>query len=375
MRRRLFAAVLTGLLLVGQGWPAGTAASPEEELADARRRIGDVERQLGELSDAAERRAADLAASEEQVRSLEDAVNDTLRALEDQQQAVARAGARAETARARRSEVRRGIAARARRAYMGSLSPELRLVTSSGDLTETLQGATTLALLARRDGATMEQLAATETVAAAAESRLEAEEQRLVAVREQREQLLADVLRTLERQRRSLAAVRARREALLAEREDLEDDSSQLRAIIAARQAPPPTRSSTPPPGSGAGYAWPFCGPVTSEFGPRWGRSHEGMDIDGRSGDVLVAAEDGVVIFAGRSGGYGRLTMIEHPDGVVTAYAHQSRQDVGAGQPVSRGQRIGLMGATGNVTGDHLHLETRGRGRAVDPRRYLSTSC
>ena len=373
--RRLVTAVLTGLLLVAQGWPAGTAASPEDELADARRRIRDVERQLGELSDVVDRRAADLAAIEEHVRSLEDALNDTLSALEDQQRAVGRARARAETARARRSEVRRGLAARARRAYMGSVPPELQLVTSSGDLTETLQGATTLGLLARRDGATIEQLAATQTAATAAESRLEAEEQRLVDVREQRERLLADVLRTLERQRRSLAAVRARRDALLAEREDLEDDSSQLQSIIAARQAPPPTGSSAPPPRSGSGYAWPFCGTVTSEFGPRWGRSHEGMDIDGVTGDVLVAAEDGVVIFAGRSGGYGRLTLIEHPDGVVTAYAHQSRQDVAAGQSVSRGQRIGLMGATGNVTGDHLHFETRVRGRAVDPRRYLSPSC
>lgn len=374
MRRRIVW-VVTGLLLVGQGWPVGTAASPEEELADARRRIREVERELGEVAATAEQRAADVAAIEEQVRSLEDALNDTLRTLEAQESAVAEARARAETARAERAEVRRGVAARARRTYMGSLPPELQIVTSSGDLSETLEGIATLDLLAGRDGATMEQLAAAETVAAAAEIQLEAEEQRLVTVRQQREQLLADVMETLERERRSLAAVRARREALLAEREDLEDDSSQLQSIIAARQAPPPQRSSAPAPRSGSGYAWPFCGPVTSEFGPRWGRTHEGMDIDGVTGDVLVAAEDGVVIFAGRSGGYGLLTLIEHPDGVVTSYAHQSRQDVAAGQAVSRGQRIGLMGATGNVTGDHLHFETRVGGRAVNPRRYLSATC
>ena len=65
------------------------------------------------------------------------------------------------------------------------------------------------------------------------------------------------------------------------------------------------------------------------------------------------------------------MTLIRHSDGVTTAYAHQSSIGVSVGQTVSRGEFIGRMGATGNVTGSHLHFETRTSGGAVNPRRYL----
>jgi murein DD-endopeptidase MepM/ murein hydrolase activator NlpD len=77
------------------------------------------------------------------------------------------------------------------------------------------------------------------------------------------------------------------------------------------------------------------------------------------------------VIFAEWYGGFGQLVLIDHHDGVVTAYAHLTRFDVRAGTAVDRGDVIGAVGSTGASTGPHLHLEFRVSGQAQDPRRYL----
>jgi murein DD-endopeptidase MepM/ murein hydrolase activator NlpD len=131
----------------------------------------------------------------------------------------------------------------------------------------------------------------------------------------------------------------------------------------------PPSTASPPP--SSTSLAWPASGPVTSPFGPRWGRMHNGIDIGASMGQGIVAAAGGTVIFSGVMSGFGEVVLIDHGGGLVTLYAHQSQRQVSNGQSVSRGQRIGLVGSTGNSTGPHLHFETRVSGTSVDPMRYL----
>ncbi len=81
------------------------------------------------------------------------------------------------------------------------------------------------------------------------------------------------------------------------------------------------------------------------------------------------------MIFVGRQGGYGNLVLIDHHDGIVTAYAHQSEMIAYVGQSVDRGERIGSVGNTGHSTGPHLHFETRVNGVAANPMGYLPDSC
>lgn len=130
----------------------------------------------------------------------------------------------------------------------------------------------------------------------------------------------------------------------------------------------PPTPPVTTP---GGALSWPVAGPMTSPFGPRWGRMHQGIDIGAALGAPISAAAGGIVSFAGTQGGYGNIVVIEHPGGLATAYAHQSRIVAVVGQVVSRGQLVGYVGSTGHSTGPHLHFETRIGGLAVDPMRYL----
>lgn len=117
---------------------------------------------------------------------------------------------------------------------------------------------------------------------------------------------------------------------------------------------------------------WPVNGPVTSGFGPRWGRMHCGIDIGSPAGTPVQAASSGVIKRVAWMRGYGYTLEIDHGGGVTTFYAHLSRVLVGTGQDVEKGQPIGKVGETGRVTGPHLHFELRLDGEAVDPLPYLS---
>ncbi len=130
----------------------------------------------------------------------------------------------------------------------------------------------------------------------------------------------------------------------------------------------------------------PFANPVknafrfTSQFGfrrdPKTGgrRMHSGVDFAAGTGTPLYATADGVVTHAGWQSGYGRLVKIKHDFGIETRYAHQSRIRVKVGQRVSRGQHIGDMGASGRVTGVHLHYEVRVGGNAVNPMIFIKAA-
>ena len=126
--------------------------------------------------------------------------------------------------------------------------------------------------------------------------------------------------------------------------------------------------SSTP---SSAGLVWPVSGPVTSPFGWRWGRMHEGIDIGVSYGTPIHAAASGTVIYCGWESGYGNLTVLDHGGNLATAYGHQSSIAVSCGQHVGQGDVIGYVGSTGHSTGPHLHFEVRIKGSPVDPMGYL----
>lgn len=118
-------------------------------------------------------------------------------------------------------------------------------------------------------------------------------------------------------------------------------------------------------------FRWPVRGPISSRYGWRWGRLHEGVDIAVPRGSPVRAAAAGRVVYARWGGGYGYMVEVDHGRGVVTRYAHLSRIVVREGQYVARGQVVALSGNTGHSTGPHLHFELRYRGRAVDPLPYL----
>ncbi|MGH2897858.1 MAG: murein hydrolase activator EnvC family protein, partial [Solirubrobacteraceae bacterium] len=119
---------------------------------------------------------------------------------------------------------------------------------------------------------------------------------------------------------------------------------------------------------------FPVNGPITSPFGPRWGRLHAGIDIPAPDGTPIRSADAGTVVLlqgVGASGGYGNYTCVQHTATMSTCYAHQSRLATSPGAQVEQGQVIGYVGNTGNSFGAHLHFEVRVNGTPVDPMGYL----
>lgn len=119
-------------------------------------------------------------------------------------------------------------------------------------------------------------------------------------------------------------------------------------------------------------FTWPLEGTVTSRFGLRGRRRHDGIDIAAPAGTPIKAAAPGRVLFAGNQGtGYGNLVILHHDRGMITVYAHCRRLLVAEGQQVKRGQTIATVGSTGRSTGPHLHFEIRKRTRPRNPLFFL----
>ena len=179
-----------------------------------------------------------------------------------------------------------------------------------------------------------------------------------------------------------IADLTAEADALAAEQTKLEELIRQRQAAVeaarrareAAGQAAGNGLSRLPRAGSGVsptGFIWPVQGPVTSGYGPRWGRMHTGIDVAAPSGTPIHAAKAGEVIFTGWLGGYGNTVLLDHGDGVATLYGHQSRIGTTEGQILNQGDVLGFVGTTGHSTGNHLHFEIRVDTKPRNPRPYL----
>lgn len=137
-------------------------------------------------------------------------------------------------------------------------------------------------------------------------------------------------------------------------------------ATLVALRSPPPTSSLR--------LRWPLRAELGDRFGPRGDRFHAGIDLIAPMGEPVGAAARGRVTWVGVRTGWGLLVTVAHGDGVRTMYAHLSKSSVRVGQRVTAGATIGLVGASGDATGPHLHFEVRVRGAAVDPLLFLTSS-
>jgi murein DD-endopeptidase MepM/ murein hydrolase activator NlpD len=177
-------------------------------------------------------------------------------------------------------------------------------------------------------------------------------------------------LATARRDKRdTLAEVREDKDHALAHMAELQAQSASLAAKIRSAQSSAAYVTTGPP--SASGFVWPVHGVLTSYYGWRWGRMHEGIDLAVSNGTPVVASAAGVVIHSGWMGGYGNLVVVDHGGGIATAYGHNTSVTVGVGQQVAQGQLIAYSGNTGNSTGPHVHFEVRINGAAVDPLGYL----
>jgi murein DD-endopeptidase MepM/ murein hydrolase activator NlpD len=122
------------------------------------------------------------------------------------------------------------------------------------------------------------------------------------------------------------------------------------------------------------GLGWPLdhnFNVISSAYGPREGRSHDGLDIVAPQGAPIRCADEGEVVLASRLRGYGNVVVVRHAGGLLTLYAHNDENLVRAGERVTRGQILGRVGKTGHASAPHLHFEVRQGDVPKDPLPYL----
>jgi murein DD-endopeptidase MepM/ murein hydrolase activator NlpD len=124
--------------------------------------------------------------------------------------------------------------------------------------------------------------------------------------------------------------------------------------------------------GEGSGnFAWPVVSPsISSTFGYRWGKLHKGVDITGNKN--ILSADNGIVVETGYKDDYGNYIIINHMNGYRTLYGHLSKITIQNGAIVEKGEKIGIMGSTGDSTGVHLHFEIQKNGTVDNPLKYLN---
>jgi septal ring factor EnvC (AmiA/AmiB activator) len=390
--RSVRGAVLISLVLVMLAslvGPAGAQSNEERRLEATKAKLQNIRAQIETAKTRQSKDADRLAVAERQLAEVQQAVGEAEQAVQRQQQQVAEARQELQRLQDEAAEQNKVMAERAVTLYMQGTGVPFEAILASDSPQDALARSAYVDVVTRSDRRQIEGLDASQVAIDAQREYLEREEETLRRVLAEREVVLAQVREI--RNDRAIALAESRNQVAQLEQQEthLESEARQVEAMArrasqTARQAasrsssgPAPTATaasvSEPAPsgGGGSGWVWPARGPVTSEYGPRWGRMHNGLDIGAPTGAPIYAAKAGTVSYAGSMSGYGNMTMIDHGGGIVTAYAHQSAIMVSPGTRVGAGQRIGSIGCTGSCTGPHLHFEVRVNGSARNPRGYL----
>ena len=373
--RRLRLAVVLALicaLLASVSAPADAASREMRRLRQTRAQIAEVQRQIGQTKAQAAQQQASLQAAQRQVNAILNAVGAAEEAVARQEAAVEAARQRLEDLRAEEARRRAVLRSRTLRLYKQGSGVPFAPMLSASSPADALRRSAYVDIVNRTDRREVEGASIAQVAVEAQRKELAAREAELERMLGEQRQLLAQVQTIRDSRAASLAGVSQKLKQLQAQERHLAGESQKI-AALSRRSTSRVSRSDVVDvPGiAKTGWAWPARGPVTSEYGRRWGRQHEGIDIGAATGAPIFAARAGVVSFVGQMSGYGNLTLVDHGGGIVTAYAHQSRFGVRRGQQVAAGERIGSIGCTGNCTGPHLHFEVRVNGSPRNPRRYL----
>ena len=307
------------------------------------------------------------------VRALDTGVKAQIAATEAAQQALSaaevtfkQAQARLDATNAQIGQLHTQAQDSAIQAYMHAGGQTVVDLINAKSLNELSRRETLVSQIIASDAAILDKLRAAHEDQAAEQARLSKARDLTRA----RRKAAGDKLKTLAGELAAQARLRGMLDSRIAdytaEAQAVADQEGSLQGLIKKAEGADATG-----PASAAGLIWPCRGPLTSGFGMRWGRLHQGQDIACGYGTAIHAAKAGTVIFAGVMSGYGNVVIIDHGGGFSTLYAHQSRIAVSQGQHVDQGEVIGYVGSTGHSTGPHLHFETRFGGTARNPLPYL----
>ena len=276
---------------------------------------------------------------------------------------------------------------RLRAMYVSGDNSMLNVLLSANDFGDFLYRDQLLSSVTDHDNAIMEQLKADIKAVEELETRANEEKQEIQSIKSEVDAKRAELGDRMKEMNAVISELEGQKSGLEDQLDEyaaaIDEFEAKIQAEAAAAAKKNSSSASQSPSYSGGakpnagGWVWPCPGfyYISSYVGPRWGRTHNGLDIAGGRiyGKPIVAARAGTVIDAGwNSGGYGNYVMINHGDGFITIYGHMSRVAASNGQSVSAGQVLGYVGNSGRSTGPHLHFEVRLNGSVEDPLDYVS---
>lgn len=320
---------------------ASLVGLPLEQLAGS---VSDLDRQMAAVGALAEAARQDLAVAEVDRDHLARAVADTQRRIDD---------------------LRAEVADQAIDLYISPRADALDAFVGSSDLDVSVRRQGLMRTLIEANRTAVDRLEVAKQDLLALQTNLEDAERRQVQLAEQLDAADERLGAAASARTKVAVGLAARIAALDHEIVGLEAGQPQLLRIVSQAELEAEEQASRR-------LSDPIDAAITSEYGPRWGRMHFGVDFESDIGVPVMAAKGGVVLEADWIAGYGQTVVIDHGGGLTTLYAHLSEFDVAAGQRVERGALVGAVGVTGNSTGPHLHFETREGNQPVDPRKYLS---
>ena len=402
MRVRVLLAAVALPLVLWAILPLGSAGqtSKQQELQSLQQRIDAARKKIGRKKGTERVLGSEIAGYKARIRKLQGTITtlssrqDLIEAdLADKRSELERlqSDLRAERARlvrlrARLDETRRILRVRMIEIYKADKPDFITVVLNSDGFADLLERSEFIARISDQDRKVVSAVSSARLDAIRGEKRLARLEKRQATVtaivQRRRDQIAAIKMeligtrvgysRTKDGKAAALTKVRGDRAGLQEHVESLEAASNRIAGQLNSAQR---QNAGDLPIRQGSGsMIWPVNGPVTSPFGPRWGRLHAGIDIPAAEGTPIHAADNGKVVLmqgTGASGGYGNYTCVQHTATLSSCYAHQVRFGTSLGASVSKGQVIGYVGNTGNSFGAHLHFETRVNGTPVSPLNYL----
>lgn len=360
-------------LLSSSAAPATAASSPEERwIAASRAKVVAIRAELERARSRHNTKVSALRDAQQNLTTVMEAVGSAELAVQRQQDAVEKARADLDALLRRAGQRRRFMAARAKVVYKRGTNEAITILLESANPQDALRRSVLAEVVDRSDRRLVERTAVAQKAVDVKRSEFQSQKATFLRVLGEQRALLAEVQKVQSDRAMAVTVSNERITRLVAQEEHLEAEEREITAI-ARRGVSPASLGRNPAllaPARG-GWVWPARGPVTSGFGLRWGRMHQGIDIGAPIGAPIVAAKAGTVIYASAMRGYGNVVMILHGGGLTTVYAHQSAILARFGQQVAKGQQIGRVGCSGHCTGPHLHFEIRLNGIPHSPRNYL----
>jgi|AntDryMetagUQ255_1029468.scaffolds.fasta_scaffold00163_6 murein DD-endopeptidase MepM/ murein hydrolase activator NlpD len=354
------------------GAKKGTERMLSSQIAGYQRRIGRLQAKIGTLASRQDIIQADL---------------DIKRAeLERLRSDLRSERARLVRLRSRLDETRRVLRSRLVEIFKAGKPDLVTVILNSDGFADLLERSEFIARISDQDRRIVTLVSAARVDAVRSEkrlSRLEDRQQVVTEVVQKRRDEIAAIKMQLIGTRVGYSRTKAGKDAALdktrSDRANLQDHVESLEAASnkitgQLNQAQQQNAGDLPIRKGNGSMIYPINAPLTSPFGPRWGRLHAGIDLSAAEGTPIHAADGGKVVLmqgTGASGGYGNYTCVQHTATMSTCYAHQSRFGTSQGARVSQGQVIGYVGNTGHSFGAHLHFEVRINGSPVNPLNYL----